>query len=542
MSFSLIPIAITPFMNLDAVNLIKMTLLGIFAFGLASFLSKSCFESNEMRWIFGMSAGFCVSILISSSLASPSFWLQFWGAQGRNSGIFTLISFILIFLVVASKSNYSMLQKIFLAIPFVGLVNVSYGLVQYLGKDPIDWRNPYSPIVGTLGNPNFLSSHLGLVSGTCSLLIFYMWQQKKAGRFGFSIVLLIESLAALFVTWKSLSIQGLLVFGIVVSSTLLLSVIVYLRRKVLTFFIITISISTALISSIGFYGNGPLGSLLYRESFVHRSNFWEAGIQMLKSNLFTGIGIDQFGDFYREYRSLFAVQLRGQAVVTDSAHNIPIDIAAGGGIFPLVFYILIQLTVLLHGIRMIRRLKEVDVMKIGIFALWLGYQAQTMISVNQIGVSIWGWIFSGLVIRMSLETYSATSSQVRVKTSRLTPRLSLTPAAYGIAGLVIAMPPLLQDRAFRNALQTQNGTEIIAVSKSKPHNDFYLNYSSALLNSSGYRDLALELSKLSIDINPRNYLGWKFILNNSEPGSSDYSLALQNMRLLDPLNYELPKP
>lgn len=541
MAFSLIPIAITPFMNMDAINLIKMALLGFFAFGSVAFLRKSCFKSNEMRWIFGISVGFCASIMISAWLTSPSFSLQFWGAQGRNSGIFTFISFMLIFLVVASKSNASMGQKILLAIPFVGAVNVTYGLVQYLGKDLIDWQNPYSSIVGTLGNPNFASSHLGLVSGACSLLIFYLWQQKKTHRFGVSIVLLIETLAALFVTWKSLSIQGLLVFGIVISSTFLLSVVVSLRRKILTFLITTLSVSTALICSIGFYGNGPLGSLLYRESFVHRSNFWEAGIQMLRSNLLTGIGIDQFGDFYREYRSLFAVQLRGPAVVTDSSHNIPIDIAAGGGIFPLVFYVLIQLTVLFCGIRMIRRLKEVDVMKIGIFSLWLGYLAQTMISINQIGVSIWGWIFSGLVIGLSLETLPTTYSHEKVKKNRLTSRLSLSLTAYGIVGLVIAIPPLLQDRAYRNALQTQNGTEIIVVSKSNPKNPYYMNYSSVLLNSNGYKDQALELSKLAVEINPRNYLGWQLIMRNSEAQSPDYFLALKNLRMLDPLNDQLPK-
>ncbi len=159
-------------MNMDAINLIKMALLGLFAFGSTTFLRKSRFESSEVRWIFLISLGFCVSMLISALLTSPSFWLQFWGAQGRNSGIFTIMSFILIFFVVASKSNSSMGLNILIAIPFVGLINIIYGLVQYLGKDPINWRNPYSPIVGTLGNPNFISSHLGLVSGACIVLIW----------------------------------------------------------------------------------------------------------------------------------------------------------------------------------------------------------------------------------------------------------------------------------------------------------------------------------------------------------------------------------
>ena len=191
---------------------------------------------------------------------------------------------------------------------------------------------------------------------------------------------------------------------------------------------------------------------------------------------------------------------------------------------------------------MIGRLREIDTVKIGILSLWIGYQAQTLISINQIGLSIWGWIFSGLVIGLSLETRSTGSNPLKTTTESLRPRHSVRVAIFGFLGLAMAMPPLLQDRAYRMALQTQNGAQIITASKSNPLNTFYFNYTSILLNSNGYKSQSLELSKLAVEINQRNYLGWRLILNNSDPGSSDYSLALKNMRLLDPLNDELPKP
>ena len=158
------------------------------------------------------------------------------------------------------------------------------------------------------------------------------------------------------------------------------------------------------------------------------------------------------------------------------------------------------------------------------------------------GLSIWGWIFSGLVIGLSLETRSTGSNPLKTTTKSLRSRHSVRVAIFGFLGLAMAMPPLLQDRAYRMALQTQNGAQIIAASKSNPLNTFYFNYTSILLNSSGYKSQSLELSKLAVEINQRNYPGWRLILNNSDPGSSDYSLALKNMRLLDPLNDELPRP
>jgi hypothetical protein len=43
------------------------------------------------------------------------------------------------------------------------MASLCYGVVQALGGDPFDWVNPYSPVFGFLGNPNFQSSLLGVL-------------------------------------------------------------------------------------------------------------------------------------------------------------------------------------------------------------------------------------------------------------------------------------------------------------------------------------------------------------------------------------------
>lgn len=525
---------------MDAVNLIKMVLLGFFAFGSLVFLGRTSFVLDHSKLLLKFVILFSLSTIVSAWLNGSNFWLQFWGAQGRRSGILTLVSFAVLLLTVAVSTSSNLFYRIMFAIPFVGLINISYGLIQYFGADPINWRNPYSPIVGTLGNPNFMSSHLGLVSGACVVFILQLWHEDRPKKIIFSTLLILEILLSLFVIWKSLSIQGLLVFGIIVSSMLLLSLIVHLRNWLWSVFFLIFSTIIASAFFLGFYGRGPLGPALYRESFIHRTHFWDAGISMLRSNLLTGVGIDQFGDFYREYRSLSAVQLRGPAVTTDSAHNIPIDIAAGGGILPFVFYISIQILVLIFGIRMIKSLQKVDFLRIGIFSLWIGYQAQTMISINQIGVSVWGWIFGGLILALGMRKPLLNHEKIDSKPVSPLRSSNYRLAMCSLLGLVLATPPILQDKSFRDSLETQNGVRIIEASKSKPENPFYLNYASALLISNGFENQALELSKRAIKINPRNYVGWKLIMDISEVGSSDYLLAVKTLRLLDPYNDQLP--
>jgi O-antigen ligase len=539
-AFIFIPIAITPFMNLDAINLIKMLLLSIFGLGAIAFVFGESLADISKKIVLWLVLGFNLSLCLSALFNGSGLWPQFWGSQGRNSGIVTLFSFSILFLVTCLKTKYSSAQKFLYAIPLVGLVNIVYGLAQYLNKDPIDWQNPYSPIVGTLGNPNFISSHLGLVSAGCVLLIFQLWAQKSPRKILLSLLLLLETILGLFVIWKSLSIQGLLVFSIVIATSLYFCLIVFVRSKLLSVMLGFAGLSIASVIATGFYGRGPLSATLYRESFVHRSNFWEAGINMLIDRPLTGVGIDQFGDFYRAYRSLYAVQLRGPAVTTDSAHNIPIDIASGGGILPLTFYILVQLLTLGCGIWMIRKMQKIDLVKVATLSLWLGYQAQTLISINQIGVSIWGWILGGLVVSLCLNTVfsnSASQKQTRkIDNSNFGVKLTF----FVALGLIFSLTPMLQDQNFRKALATSNGVKIISASMSRPVNPFYLNYAAALLNSNGYEDQAIELSKKAVAINPKNYVGWKLIMDMSEKESADYIRAVKALRELDPLNNQLP--
>ena len=542
LAFTLIPIAITPFMNMDAINLIKMVLLSVFAFGSVAFIRKSSIQTRETRLIAILGFFFVVTLMITSFFSGPSFWMQFWGAQGRNSGILTHICFTVLFFVTSKSFDQLSSRKLIFLFPMVGVINVVYALIQHFGKDPVNWRNPYSPIVGTLGNPNFISSHLGLVSASCVIVTVQLWQQKSRRRVELSLILLVEMAFGLFVIWKSLSIQGFLVFGIVLASAFLFSVLVYIRNRVLALLFLTLSLLFGFMFSFGFLGKGPLGAQLYRESFIHRTNFWEAGINMLKSNLLTGVGIDQFGDFYREYRSLSAVRLRGPAVTTDSAHNVAIDIASGGGIFPLIFYVLFQILIFFLGLTMIKRLKKIEVVRIGVFSLWIGYQAQTMISINQIGVSIWGWILGGAVVALSASTPSTASMEQKSNPKVYTPTFNAKFVLLLLIGFVIALPPFRQDMSFRAAIATQNGVKIIEASKSKPENPFYLNYASILLRSNGYKDQALELTKRAIEINPRNFVGWKLMTELSSKGTIDYTLAAKTLRSLDPLNDQLPIP
>ena len=61
-----------------------------------------------------------------------------------------------------AASSAVFLSRFLMASLGVGVASLGYGLVQALGGDPFDWVNPYSPVFGFLGNPNFQSSFAAL--------------------------------------------------------------------------------------------------------------------------------------------------------------------------------------------------------------------------------------------------------------------------------------------------------------------------------------------------------------------------------------------
>ena len=89
-----------------------------------------------------------------------------------------------------------------------------------------------------------------------------------------------------------------------------------------------------------------------------------------------------------------------------------------GGFILLISYVLLNALVLLHIWRGLRTFKKFDLVFVSLAATWLCYQAQSIISINQIGIAIWGWILNGAVIAYEKITRSAANQPEISKTKR----------------------------------------------------------------------------------------------------------------------------
>jgi hypothetical protein len=190
---------------------------------------------------------------------------------------------------------------------------------------------------------------------------------------------------------------------------------------------------------------GPLEKFLYKDSVSVRGYYWRAGIEMFRDNIWFGVGLDRYGSFFKEYREPSYVLKYGYDITSSNAHNTFIQLFATSGFFVGVFYLLIILFVLLSGIKLLGTSeKQEQKIVLGLLSAWVGFQAQSLISIDNIGISVWGWLLGGSIIGLSLRARTETNqvnlpkSKGFVQVNLFQPAVSLLfllPIIYFSAGL-----------------------------------------------------------------------------------------------------------
>ncbi len=527
---------VTPWMNLDPINLPKYLVLVVTGLALLGNLSPYLKRvlGSESRFVVAASLAFLVALIIVYvfNIGSSN---QLHGAYGRNTGLLSYAALALVLLAVVFVSNRGFVSKILNVLVFTGVVNAVYGLIQWLGLDPVNWNNPYNPIVGTLGNPNFTSAHLGIAAlASLSLILGKM-------NMGLRFVLISNVLLSLFVIYQSDSSQGLLVFGL---GTGLITYLKFLRGNlVLGGIYLAGFASVVLVGVFGILNKGPLAGFLYQESVTYRGDYWRAGWKMTIDNPLFGVGLDSYGDWYRFYRTEAAALRRGPDVTSNSAHNVFLDISSNGGFLLLLTYLLIVGLIVRSGIRIIKRDKSFDVIGIGLVVSWLAYLVQSVISINQLGLAIWGWVLGGAIIGYDIykdRTNTPKAKRVAGKRPEQVPANVVITGSLGlVAGVLISIWPVVQDVSFRTALQSGDATKIVAAVDRYPGNTYYFNYAGDVLLRNKLEDQALELARKSIEMNPRDFNGWKLLTSNPKLDDVESEKAIAEMKKQDPFNNTL---
>jgi O-antigen ligase len=478
--------------------------------------------------------------LVSSNPISRSFY----GVEARRTGWLTYFSFGVIFLIATLMRTAKSRKRIYSAFLFCGLFNLIYSLIVLISKkDPIPWNNVYGTILGTFGNPNFISAFLGLFA----VALFAIFVDAKI-KLPLRVLSAIGILIAVYEIIETSSIQGLVV--VVLGISVVLGVYLkfqFKNNKLTVGYFLALGVM-ALIGILGTLQKGPLAALLYKDSVSFRGEYWFAGMRMIQSSPLFGLGPDSYGNWYRQFRDSSSIVRPGLETTANTAHNVFVDIGVNGGIPVLLAYLVLQAIALKKIIEILKTSEKFDSIFWSFAVVWFCYHAQSVISINQIGLAIWGWVLGGLILSYkttSLDSELTAPSNGKSAQGKRVVATSDSGAGVvfatigGVLAIVLVFPPLSADHGWRVGLQASDANVLDQALEKWPRESNRLITGSDIFARNKLNDFALKFARLAIQDDPNNFESWRILSKTPGATVEEVQKARQEMMRLDPLNPEL---
>jgi hypothetical protein len=534
----------------DPVNVTKQTSLALFAFAAAGVV---LFQGAGRLWADSrvpLIAGLSFQLFaLSAVLHSKSPLSQnIYGVYGRNTGFLTYLSLTLIFFAALYLRKERNFARIIYALLLAGMVNVIYCLWVVLFGDFVGWSNPYKNILGTFGNPNFIGSFLGIFISILATNLFKPGLSKIHRASGILIILiaLVEVKASHAVQGVVVTMGGLSILGF------------YLIRDKFKSQLIP-SLYTALVAFFGFVALmgalqiGPLTKIVYKTSVSLRGEYWQAGWNMGQQFPFTGVGMDAYGDWYRRMRDSNALIFPGPNTVTNAAHNVLMDLFAYGGWPLLLSYVFLLLLSIIAIVKVTLRQRKFDVTFVSLTVGWICYQVQSIISINQVGLAICGWILGGCLIAYEISTRENINVSIKNSKNILTRKSKQNSVQFffspqivavqaGLLGLLLAVPPLNADLKWKSAASAGNLPGIEKVLQPSYLMPYDSNRNSTIvlsLEQSKLYDQAVKYARFNVEYNPESFDAWRTLYSLSLTTPEEKIKAKAQLIRLDPLNPEI---
>ncbi len=526
---------------MDPVNLPKLFLLVIVGFIAGGYaVSRSdLLKTTRYRFIVTVAIVFLIQLIIVFVADNRDNYLKLYGTNSRNTGTLAYISLVFILVATAIIASNIAIRNFLIIFLICGCIVGVYGIFQSLGMDFYEYNNLYaSGTFGPFGNPNFQSAFMGMVAAV-SLTISVLAQLKLQVR----AITLFITIVAFYNIMKS-SDQGFLLLFAGFGTAIFLYL--YFKRKLLwSVILISLMFLSALFISLGFYNRGPLSILIFDTSLQARTYYWQVARQAISSNPLTGIGLDAYSDYYRRYRTPEMAKFY-EGVVSDSAHSIPLDIGAGGGLPLLLSYLGIVLLTIISVYRVSKRMVMFNITYVSLVAAWIAYQIQSLISINQLGLGVWGWSLSGLLIGYELNTRVPKSSQTSTKRSELAAEQGsksnqkfLPVLILSIIGIVAAIPPYSTAEKFYKALQTQNAVEIQKAAYIQPYDRGKFLIAASIMSQNRLDNYTLSLLQDATKLFPDTLDFWQLWISIPVATKEDVEKAKAEIKRLDPYNPNL---
>ena len=261
-------------------------------------------------------------VLILSTLLSTNRYIAVFGTLDRAAGLLTQLSYLLLFVCVATQIDAQGSRRLLHLIVWTALPICLLGLGQAIGWQPLPvFTDARSPMTTTLGRANFTGAYLALLLPlmlAAALEARNRWQRTVFG------ILVALALAAIALTqaraaWLA-AFVGLSLFWWLVAAPRWSP-----RLRWISALGAAVALGTALLLLLrqGIMSGGSIAA---------RWTIWQASLRLLWPRLWLGYGADTLELHFPSVYPPEIVYYQGRGVVVDRAHNWLLDWSLNYGI------------------------------------------------------------------------------------------------------------------------------------------------------------------------------------------------------------------
>jgi len=399
---------------------------------LASF-SHLIFSTKQLSKLFYITILFILCLILVTAFSDFKYTAIFGEALRRN-GFVTYLSLAILLLASAVFVRDFNIKRLYPLTLFTSIILVIYGFMQTTGNDFVKWNNQYNSIISTVGNPNFAAALMAIIG-----VILFSSLFVSGFKIYYKVAAAILSLLLLILVYLSDAKQGLLSY--IIGVGVFLNIWIYNRNKKLGIAAVIIGLTIFCFGILGMLQKGPLERFLYKPSVSIRGYYWRAGIQMFKDHPLIGIGMDRYGAYFKEYREVNYPLKYGFDITSTNAHNTFIQFFATGGLLLGAAYLLINVFILKCAISAIKKQSgNSKLITASILSAWVAYHAQSLVSIDNIGLAVWGWVLGGSLVGLSIINRDGEPDNKQVfmgKKNEINLLKALTSGAFSIVAIVL---------------------------------------------------------------------------------------------------------
>lgn len=519
-------VAIAPYLLMDSVNPIKFFLTSVFALGFLLILlfnlkTIKVFKNNVILWITLSFAFLSVIVVLNTENVLSQ---QLYGIVGRQTGLILHIALCGLLIAGNIFASNEVLEKTIRIFLVTGVLAGLYGILQILDLDPLTWSSNENWVAATLANPNFYSSFMGMF--VCVMLPYLFANSPVIVKLSF----LLGILLAVYVILKTSSQQGLILvlLGVVITLFFVIKSKNLGKKWLIPYSFLALSGVVVLILDI--LQKVPWQPVLYKTSVSARGDYWRAGIAVIEKYPLTGAGFDGLREQYGLVREPVSLT-RGDQLDLDAAHNIFIDKGIAGGIPLLLLYILIIVTVLIAIRRLVIDFKAYNPAMVAVISCWIAWLAQSVISIDNVGLASWGWYLSGLITGLAV-----ISKSPDIKFSKIGSRFELknTTRLYLIGmviGAIVAMPLVTREYRFVKSIERGDSQGLQNAALQFPQDVFRIGRAAEILKEYKIEKESIYLARQGVKNFPESYSAWAVLYTS--PWATEQERAEAKSKLLE---------